>query len=113
MKYYHWGAEQSTASTYNGVDIRGEVLILSRNIKISGEDIDSWGCQMVTSDTMEYDEATQELIYRNGQTILDSIEMFNCSQIDTTKAAIRFENALNLPSSVSNSSFHNGLSWGA
>ena len=36
VKYYHWGAEESTASTYNGVDIRGEVLILSRNIKISG-----------------------------------------------------------------------------
>ena len=62
VKYYHWGAEESTASTYKGVDIRGEVLILSRNIKISGEDVDSWGCQMVTSDTLEYDEATQDLI---------------------------------------------------
>jgi len=44
VHYNHWGAPQSTAETYNGVDIRGEVLILSRNIQISGEDIESWGC---------------------------------------------------------------------
>jgi hypothetical protein len=55
VHYNHWGAAESTAETYNGVDIRGEVLILSRNIQISGEDIESWGCQMVTSDTIEFD----------------------------------------------------------
>jgi hypothetical protein len=36
VHYNHWGAAESTADTYNGVDIRGEVLILSRNIKIVG-----------------------------------------------------------------------------
>jgi hypothetical protein len=44
VHYNHWGAPESTSETYNGVDIRGEVLILSRNIQISGEDIESWGC---------------------------------------------------------------------
>ena len=34
LLHYHWGADQSTASRYNGVDIRGEVMILSRNIII-------------------------------------------------------------------------------
>jgi hypothetical protein len=36
LKYYHWGAEKSTADDYDGVDMRGEVLILSRNIKVVG-----------------------------------------------------------------------------
>jgi len=37
LNTYHWGAPISTASKYNGVDIRGEVLILERNIKIVGD----------------------------------------------------------------------------
>jgi hypothetical protein len=64
LKYNHWGAPESTSSKYNGVDIRGEVLILSRNIKIQGEDIESWGCQMVTSDSIEFDGISGELKYR-------------------------------------------------
>jgi hypothetical protein len=36
IHYNHYGAPESTAAKYNGVDIRGEVLILSRNIKIVG-----------------------------------------------------------------------------
>ena len=57
LNFYHWGAELSTAGAYNGVDMRGEVLLLSRNIKIVGEDKDGWGCQIVTSDSVEIDEA--------------------------------------------------------
>ena len=36
LQFYHWGAEKSTGDEYNGVDMRGEVVILSRNIKIVG-----------------------------------------------------------------------------
>lgn len=43
LKYHHWGAPESTGSNYNGVDMRGEVLLLSRSIVIAGEDIESWG----------------------------------------------------------------------
>lgn len=113
LKYYHWGAPESTAAKYNGLDIRGEVLILSRNIQIRGEDVESWGCQIVTSDTIEFDGITGELKYRYGQMFMDNVEVYNCSQIDTYKAAIRFENAVALHSEVTNSTFHNGLSWGA
>ena len=66
VHYNHWGASESTASTYNGIDIRGEVILLSRNIQIVGEDIESWGCQMVTSDTVEYDAITDSLKFRTG-----------------------------------------------
>lgn len=43
---------------------------------------------------------------------MDSVEMYNCSQIDTQKAALRFENAITHPHEVKNCAFHNGLGWG-
>jgi hypothetical protein len=52
LEKYHFGAEKSTAEKYSGVDMRGEILSLSRNIKIIGEEVDKWGCQILTSDVM-------------------------------------------------------------
>jgi len=45
--------------------MRGEVLILSRNIKVLGEDKESWGAQVVTSDTVEFN-SEGGMISRNG-----------------------------------------------
>ena len=42
LLFYHWGAEKSTEEEF-AVDMRGEALLLTRNIKIVGEDIESWG----------------------------------------------------------------------
>jgi hypothetical protein len=53
LNNYHWGAPVSTASQYSGIDMRGEVSLLTRNIKIKGNDTESWGCQIVTSDFIE------------------------------------------------------------
>jgi len=53
-----------------------------------------------------------EVIMRTGSTIMDNVEIHNCSQIDTFKAALRFEAATTLHSSVTNSAIHNGYSWG-
>lgn len=36
LKYYHFGQATSTGPSYNGLDIRGEVILLTRNIKIQG-----------------------------------------------------------------------------
>lgn len=33
---YHYGAAASTAANYNGVDMRGEVYMFTRNVLISG-----------------------------------------------------------------------------
>lgn len=110
LNYYHWGQATSTGSDYDGLDMRGEVVLLTRNVKIDAEDIESWGGQIVTSDTMEiYDD---EIVTRVGSTIMDSVEIFNCSQIDTFKAAIRFESAATNYSSITNSAIHNGYAWG-
>jgi len=43
LNYYHWGASESTGSDYNGLDMRGEVALLTRNVVIDAEDIESWG----------------------------------------------------------------------
>jgi len=43
LKYYHWGNPESLSEKYNGADMRGEVLVLTRNVRIIGEDIESWG----------------------------------------------------------------------
>jgi hypothetical protein len=110
LNYYHWGQDESTGPDYNGLDMRGEVLLLTRNVKIDAEDIESWGGQVVTSDTIEMYDG--EMTMRTGTTVLDNVEIFNCSQIDTLKAALRFESAATLYSSVTNSAIHNGYSWG-
>lgn len=38
LLYYHYGAAESTATTYNGVDIRNEVALLTRNVLVKGEE---------------------------------------------------------------------------
>jgi hypothetical protein len=76
-------------------------------VKIIGEDIQSWGGQIVTSDTIEGD-----MTMRMGQLIMDNVEVYNCSQANTLKAAVRFEGASGRWSSVTNSAIHSGLGWG-
>lgn len=54
LSYYHYGRKASTESSYNGVDMRAEVYLLSRNIVIQGADPETpldgssplppWGC---------------------------------------------------------------------
>jgi hypothetical protein len=43
---------------------------------------------------------------------MDNVEVYNCSQYDTFKAALRFESSGTLSSSVTNSVFRNGLGKG-
>jgi hypothetical protein len=92
------------------VDIRGEVVLLTRNVKIVGEDIQGWGGQIVTSSTVEGDGTI-----RKGQVIMDNVEIYNCSQTNTLKAAFRIEGSIpgNVnASSLTNSVLHHGLGWG-
>lgn len=107
LSYYHWGAPVSTGAQYSGVDMRGEVMLMSRNIKIQGNDTDAWGCQIVTSD---FEEGNLEL--RVGSTYMTNVEIANCSQYDTYKAALRFEEAKLGESIIKNSSLHHGLGLG-
>ena len=85
LTFYHWGAAVTTAAEYSGIDMRCEVMLMTRNVKIVGDDTDSWGCQVVTSD---FTEENKEV--RVGRTFIDHVEIYNCSQYDTWKAALRF-----------------------
>lgn len=106
LDHYHYGAYASTASEYDGVDMRGEVYLLSRNIKIQGEDVDGWGGQVFATDHFENDGT-----WRKGQIIFDNVEIFNCSQADTYKSAIRWEGSIGGNSKVSRSSIHGNMGW--
>jgi hypothetical protein len=107
LNYYHWGASASTADAYSGVDMRAEVLLLTRNVQIYGQDTNSWGCQVVTTDFTEVDG-----FQRNGTTYMDNVEIYNCSQRDTQMAALRFDRSNRGHSVVSNSAIHHGLGRG-
>lgn len=71
---YHWGAKTSTVEDYNGVDMRGEVIMVSRNVRIVGNNTDAWGGQILVSDNIEIDGTV-----RTGQLIMDAVEVYNCS----------------------------------
>jgi len=75
FSFYHYGDDISSASRYNGVDIRGEVRLLTRNVRIVGhENDDEWGGHVLTTDRMEFDGSN-----RHGTTIFDYVEVENCS----------------------------------
>ena len=44
INYYHYGSINSTASDFSGIDMRGKVFLLSRNVLIDGENIEDQGC---------------------------------------------------------------------
>ena len=48
----------------------------------------------------------------NGNTIMDSVEIYNCSQNSTLRAAVRFDGNSGSYSSITNSSIHDGAAWG-
>jgi hypothetical protein len=106
--FYHYGEDTSTASNYNGVDTRGEVRLLSRNIKIVGHDEgDKWGGNIFTHDRMEFDGTI-----RMGTTQLNYVEVAQCSQENTWNAAIRFESTGETGNSfIKNTVVHDSQAW--
>lgn len=87
--------------------MRGEVILLTRNVIIEGERIDRWGGQILVTDIFEFDGT-----WRKGGLIMDNVWVDNCSQKDAYHSSIRFEGATGGHSSVSNSAISHGLDWG-
>jgi hypothetical protein len=53
--WYHWGKSESTVEDYS-VDVRAEVSLLSRNVKINADKTpDGWGGQVLTGKFLESD----------------------------------------------------------
>jgi len=86
--------------------MRGEVALLSRNVRVVGDDIYSWGGHIVVSDNIE-DTGVQ----RSGLLVLDHVEVYNCSQRNTFKSAIRFEGVNNRTQMVTNTAVHGSIAW--
>lgn len=107
LDFYHYGKASSTANDYNGVDMRGEVALLNRNVRVVGEDLDTWGGQITVQDVFE-----ETGDFRTGMLLMDSVEVANCSQRGTFNAAIRIENAVTQHHQITNSAIHGSRAWG-
>lgn len=105
INYQHFGQNTSTHDLYD-IDMRAEVLLLSSNVRIVGEDVMSWGGTIITADTIDSD-----LSIRTGIMVMDNVEIYNCSQLDTYKSSLRWENAQLGHSSITNTSIHGGFAW--
>ena len=71
FEFYHFGADVSTEDIYSGVDVRGEVRLLTRNIRIVGSaNKDNWGGNILTMDRMEFDGSA-----RYATTQFDNVEV--------------------------------------
>lgn len=108
FEFYHFGQEDSTAADFNGLDMRGEVRLLTRNVKIVGEATnDKWGGNVLTMDRMEFDGSM-----RIATTQFDNIEISGCSQENTFHAAVRFESTgMSEASYMKNSVVHHSEAW--
>ena len=87
---------------------------MDKNIKIfaSTDDIgtilqEPWGCQILVSDFRE-----PTLVQRIGQLNMDNVQVYNCSQKNTFKGALRWEGAKKGNSRVSNSIVSSGKGMG-
>jgi hypothetical protein len=87
--------------------MRGEVYLLTRNVVIEGEDVDGWGCSILTTQIRDRDSNDQLA----GSLFWNNVEVSNCSQKNTLHAAVRFESVTDGLSAIDNSVVHGGLAW--
>ena len=102
LKGYHFGAFESTAEKFDGLDMRGEVLLLSSNVNVtSGPDL-KYQCHILVADFFE----PADFSYRAGSISFDNVAIYNCSQGGFP--ALRFATAMRGVKKVTNSAFF----WG-
>lgn len=108
FEFYHFGDSESTAADYKGLDMRGEVRLLTRNVRIYGDNNnEDWGGNILTMDRVEFDGSV-----RIATTKLDNIELEHMSQKNTFHAAIRFEQTgQSRESYVKNTVVHHSPAW--
>ena len=87
--------------------MRGEVAILSRNVVIKGNGADDWGGQVLTADSIEAGS-----VFRYGETVLEYVEIYNCSHRDTERAALRWEDNYDSYGRAIGVSVHGSLGFG-
>ena len=103
LSFYHFGGD-STVADY-GLDMRGEVVLLTRNVLIQGFNEDNWGGQLLTTDIIDGSQ------FQSGQTTIKNAEFYRMGQRDNTRAAIRFEGTFQLNKLIENVVAHTSTSW--
>ena len=115
LSYYHFGAAAST--DFQGVDLRGEVFLLTRNIVIEGDNTqNTWNGMFITADLTLIDTTGKEQSF-SGIAHLHNVELRNMGQQNNFKAALNFWNSLRPStetefSSIKGLSIHKTQGWG-
>ena len=105
LEMYHYGSSDLSEYRINGYDIRGEIMHMTRNIKIIGTNVDDWGCHILAHDFTDVDGSKVV-----SKTHMHWVEMYNCTQRNTNHANIRFEMVNRYDNhTVEDCSFHHGL----
>lgn len=126
LNFYHFGAENEFWSGYTDYDwpdpetkkdMRGEVVLLSRNIKIMADQVaNKWNGQFVTLDKVLKDSDDYDQLYQ-GLTVLHNVEFAYMGQKNRDVAAVTFINSKllsNAPvlSELKGVTIHDGAGWG-
>ena len=112
LKFNHYGAASALSTEQGVLDMRAEVGHLSRNIKIQSIAGDDWGCTILTANIPPAPKSNDTADI--GMIQLDGVEIKDCGQRGTSKAAIdiKFVKSASYPHSIKNSTINNGLGWG-
>ena len=108
--YAHYGSSGKNTTSKGSIDMRAEVGNLTRNVKITSDLEDEWGCTVLTPSFNLLERNSESL---QGNLVLDGIEIQNCGQRDTRKAAIdlNWVKKVKGSHSITNSTFNNGQGW--
>ena len=112
LKYMHYGSAFALDTAHGQIDMRAEVGNLTRNVKIVSVEGDYWGCTIVTPNILdEAGNSRNQLV--QGNIKMDGVEIKDCGQRDTKKAAIDMNFVKDTEGSnfIKNSSFHSGQGW--
>ncbi len=100
LMFNHFGDSGSISTSKGPLDMRGEAGLISRNVVIRGEDLDDWGCRVMTIGYTNINQKLQDKIdgiskddsvYNiEGYSHLEGVLIQNCGQRDTTNAAVSF-----------------------
>ena len=102
ISYYHSGTILKYGNS--NVDMRTEVALLNRNVRIT-TDGNGWQSTMVVTDYSDQ-KVVGAAILRAGSVNIDNVAFDNCGQLDTLLGCLRFEQNNHFGSSVTNTVFN-------
>ena len=105
-EFYH-----SSVVYEHTLKMQSQVVLLTRNAKIKGSN-GNWKCNFLVSDYLDYMTSDGIPRHRSGQVSLSNVEISNCGQTSSEKAALKFENTGLKPSKVESSVIKNSDAHG-